>query len=123
MLRDPSATLRAGGVPGWEPEHVVAGGDSVEAAGITFEVVSVPGHSSGHVAYYVDGCLFSGDVLFAGSVGRTDLPGSSFEQLLDSIRTLVGRFPADTVVYSGHGPETTLATELARNPFLAELRA
>ncbi len=94
-----------------------------EVAGITFESVSAPGHSPAHLAYHADRCLFSGDVLFAGSVGRTDLPGASWETLLESIRTLAERFPADTVVYSGHGPETTLGAELAGNPFLAELRA
>jgi len=122
VLRDPSSAPRSGGVPAWEPEHLVAGGDSVDAAGIAFEVVSVPGHSSGHVAYHADGCLFSGDVLFAGSVGRTDLPGGDWDMLLDSIRTLIDRFPPDTVVYPGHGGETTLAREQQLNPFLAELR-
>jgi glyoxylase-like metal-dependent hydrolase (beta-lactamase superfamily II) len=67
--------------------------------------------------------LFSGDVLFAGSVGRTDFPGSDWEILLSSIRSLMDAFPADTIVYPGHGPVTTLGDELARNPFLAELRA
>jgi glyoxylase-like metal-dependent hydrolase (beta-lactamase superfamily II) len=90
---------------------------------VSFETVSVPGHSPGHVAYYADGCLFSGDVLFAGSVGRTDLPFADWDTLLASIRTLAERFPAETVVYSGHGPPTTLGAELATNPFLAELRA
>jgi len=90
---------------------------------LTFETVRVPGHSPAHLAYYADGALFSGDVLFAGSVGRTDLPGADWETLVDSIRTLADRFPADTIVYSGHGPETTLGTEMERNPFLAELRA
>jgi hydroxyacylglutathione hydrolase len=105
------------------PERTVAGGETIEAAGITFEVLAVPGHSSGHVAYAADGCLFSGDVLFAGSVGRTDLPGADWDTLLGSIRMLVDRFPPETVVYPGHGPITTLGDELARNPFLAELRA
>src|SRR3954468_8967776 len=123
VLRDPSSAPRSGGVPAWEPEHLVSDGDAVEAAGVSFEVVSVPGHSSGHVAYYADGCLFSGDVLFAGSVGRTDLPGGDWDTLLGSIRTLVERFPPDTVVYSGHGGETTLDRERQLNPFLTELRA
>ena len=83
----------------------------------------MPGHSPAHLAFHADGSLFSGDVLFAGSVGRTDLPGGDWERLVDSIRALVERFPADTVVYSGHGPPTTLGAELSRNPFLAELRA
>jgi hydroxyacylglutathione hydrolase len=100
----------------------VEGGDTVSAAGVVFETISVPGHSPGHVAYYADGCLFSGDVLFAGSVGRVDLPGGDWETLLASIRALTDRCPPETVVYSGHGPPTTLGDELRRNPFLAELR-
>jgi hydroxyacylglutathione hydrolase len=101
---------------------LLSGGETVDAAGISFQVRHVPGHSPGHVAYYADGSLFSGDVLFAGSVGRTDLPFGDWDALLDSIRMLVDAYPPETVVYSGHGPPTTLAAELARNPFLAELR-
>jgi glyoxylase-like metal-dependent hydrolase (beta-lactamase superfamily II) len=107
----------------WVPERTVNGGERLELAGMTFDVLSVPGHSPAHVAYAADGCLFSGDVLFAGSVGRTDLPGGDWDTLLDSVRRLTERFPPDTVVYPGHGPATTLGVELARNPFLAELRA
>ena len=110
-------------MPGHEPEHVVSGADELEVAGIAFEAIDVPGHSSGHVAFHADGCLFSGDVLFAGSVGRTDLTGGDWETLLESIRQLLERFPPETVVYPGHGPPTTLGAERARNPFLAELRA
>lgn len=99
------------------------GDESIEVAGITFQVVRVPGHSPAHLAYYADGCLFSGDVLFAGSVGRTDLPGGDWQTLVDSIRRLLELYPPETVVYSGHGPPTTLGAELDRNPFLAELRA
>jgi glyoxylase-like metal-dependent hydrolase (beta-lactamase superfamily II) len=106
----------------WTPEHLLQGGEELDLAGIAFEVVPVPGHSPAHLAYHADGCLFSGDVLFAGSVGRTDLPGASWDTLLGSIRTLTERYPPETVVYSGHGPPTTLGAELARNPFLAELR-
>jgi hydroxyacylglutathione hydrolase len=123
VLRDPNTSPRAGGVPGHEPEHVVSGGDELEVAGIAFEAIDVPGHSSGHVAFHADGCLFSGDVLFAGSVGRTDLTGGDWETLLESIRQLLERFPPETVVYPGHGPPTTLGTERAQNPFLSELRA
>jgi len=83
----------------------------------------VPGHSPGHLAYYADESLFSGDVLFAGSVGRTDLPGGDWDTLFETLRALTERFPPETVVYSGHGPPTTLGAELARNPFLAPLRA
>jgi glyoxylase-like metal-dependent hydrolase (beta-lactamase superfamily II) len=105
------------------PEVLLSGGESLELAGVAFDVLSVPGHSPAHLAYAADGCLFSGDVLFAGSVGRTDLPGADWETLLESIRTLVDAFPPETVVYPGHGPATTLGAELARNPFLADIRA
>jgi len=106
-----------------DPAHTVSGGDEITVAGITFEVVDVPGHSHGHVAFHHDGELFAGDVLFAGSIGRYDLPGGDWETLLDSVRSLVDRFPADTVVHPGHGPATTLGRELATNPFLRDLRA
>jgi glyoxylase-like metal-dependent hydrolase (beta-lactamase superfamily II) len=101
----------------------VAGGETLDVAGISFDVLDVPGHAPGHVAFAADNALFSGDVLFAGGVGRVDLPGGDWDTLLDSIRTLAERFPPDTTVYSGHGPATTLGAEVARNPFLAELRA
>jgi len=106
-----------------DPAHTVSGGDEITVAGITFEVVDVPGHSHGHVAFHHDGELFAGDVLFAGSIGRYDLPGGDWETLLDSVRSLLDRFPADTVVHPGHGPATTLGRELATNPFLRDLRA
>jgi glyoxylase-like metal-dependent hydrolase (beta-lactamase superfamily II) len=124
LLEDPGPFTPPGvTVRGYSPDRLVRGGETVELAGMTFEVLSVPGHSPAHVAYHADGCLFSGDVLFAGSVGRTDLPGADWATLLESIRTLVDRFPPETVVFPGHGPMTTLGTELAANPFLADLRA
>jgi hydroxyacylglutathione hydrolase len=107
----------------YTPDVLLDGGETLDLAGISFEVIPVPGHSPAHLAYYADGCLFSGDVLFAGSVGRTDLPFSDWDTLVESIRLLAERFPPDTVVYSGHGPETTIGRELERNPFLGELRA
>jgi glyoxylase-like metal-dependent hydrolase (beta-lactamase superfamily II) len=103
--------------------HKLGGDETLELAGITFETLSVPGHSPGHLAFYADGALFSGDVLFAGSVGRTDLPFGDWDTLVESIRTLMDRFPPETLVYSGHGPPTTLGAERDRNPFLAVLRA
>lgn len=106
----------------YSPEVLLQGDETIEVAGLTFRVLSVPGHSPAHLAYATEGCLFSGDVLFAGSVGRTDLPGASWETLLESIRSLVDAYPPETVVYPGHGPATTLGAELARNPFLGELR-
>jgi len=101
---------------------LLQGDETLELAGLQLETLRVPGHSPGHLAFYLDGCLFSGDVLFAGSVGRTDLPGADWDTLVETLRMLTERFPPETVVYSGHGPETTLGAELARNPFLQELR-
>jgi hydroxyacylglutathione hydrolase len=106
-----------------DPAHSVSGGDTIAVAGITFDVVDVPGHSSGHVAFHSDGELFSGDLLFAGSIGRYDLEGGDWETLLSSIRSLTERFPPETIVYPGHGPATTLGHEVQTNPFLGELRA
>lgn len=107
----------------YEPEVLLEGDETIEVAGLSFETLLVPGHSPAHLAYHTEGCLLSGDVLFAGGVGRTDLPGGDWDTLVASIRTLMDRFPPETVVYPGHGPATTLGAELARNPFLAELRA
>lgn len=105
------------------PEVTLSGGESLELAGISFATLAVPGHSPGHLAFAADEALFSGDVLFAGSVGRTDFPGADWDTLLASIAILVDTYPAETVVYPGHGPSTTLGRELAANPFLADLRA
>jgi hydroxyacylglutathione hydrolase len=107
---------------GYTPDVLLAGDETLELAGITFETLRVPGHSPGHLAYHADEALFSGDVLFAGSVGRVDLPGADWDTLVETLRALTERFPPETVVYAGHGPPTTLGTELARNPFLAPLR-
>ena len=124
LLEQPGAFAPVGsGYPPYTPDVLLAGGETLELAGITFDVLSVPGHSPAHLAYHADGCLFSGDVLFAGSVGRTDIPGADWDTLIASIRRLVETYPPETVLYSGHGPVTTLGDELARNPFLAELRA
>ena len=105
-----------------DPAHTVTGGDEITVAGIDFEVLDVPGHSSGHVAFRAGDEIFSGDILFAGSVGRHDLDGGDWETLLASIRSLMERFPPETVLHPGHGPATTLGRELASNPFLRELR-
>jgi hydroxyacylglutathione hydrolase len=123
VLATPDAYFPGMGIRPWRAERTLAGDETIELAGIAFQTVEVPGHSPGHLAFYADGSLFSGDVLFAGSVGRTDLPYGDWTTLVESIRALVDRFPPETTVYSGHGPPTTLGAELARNPFLAELRA
>jgi glyoxylase-like metal-dependent hydrolase (beta-lactamase superfamily II) len=123
VLEDPAAFYPGQQIPPYRADVRLEGGDTVEVAGLSFEVVEVPGHSPGHIAFATDRMIFSGDVLFAGSVGRTDLPFADWDTLVDSIRLLLDRFPAETVVYPGHGPPTTLGEERARNPFLAELRA
>ena len=107
----------------YEADHTVAGGDTLELAGLTIDVVFTPGHSPGHVTYAIrdQAALFSGDVLFEGSVGRVDLPGGDWPTLLSSIESLVETFDADTTVYPGHMGTTTLARERATNPFLREL--
>jgi hydroxyacylglutathione hydrolase len=107
----------------YDPEVLLEGDEALDLAGIAFETMRVPGHSPGHLAFHANGSLFSGDVLFAGGVGRVDLPGGDWDTLLASIRSLADRLPEDTRVYPGHGPPTTLGDELAGNPFLAELRA
>jgi hydroxyacylglutathione hydrolase len=107
----------------YAPDIRLRGDEELDLGGIRFETLLVPGHTEAHLAFAAEGGLFSGDVLFAGSVGRTDRADGDWETLLDSIRRLVERFPAETVVYPGHGPETSLGRELETNPFLAELRA
>ena len=109
--------------PSFEPDTLLEGGETLTLAGLEIEVVAVPGHRPGHMAFATGGCLFSGDLLFRGSVGRADLPGGDWPTLLASIEMLIDRFPPETVVYSGHGPETTLGAERNSNPFLTELRA
>jgi hydroxyacylglutathione hydrolase len=107
----------------YDADATVAGGETLELAGFEIEVIFTPGHSPGHVTYSVrdEEAIFSGDVLFQGSVGRVDLPGGDWTTLLESIRTLVEGHPEGTVVYPGHMGITTLAAERATNPFLAEL--
>ena len=107
----------------YSPDVALKGDEVLELADMSFETLRVPGHSPAHLAYHTEGAVFSGDLLFAGSVGRTDLPGADWDTLVESIRTLADRYPRETIVYSGHGPETTIGAELDRNPFLAELRA
>lgn len=121
-LSDPDSVFPGAGVRPWEADVLLQGDERFELAGIAFETVRVPGHSPAHIAFRTGGDLFSGDVLFAGSVGRTDLPGASWEVLEESISLLMRTFPADTAVHPGHGPSTTLGQELATNPFLGDLR-
>jgi glyoxylase-like metal-dependent hydrolase (beta-lactamase superfamily II) len=107
----------------YEAEHTVNGGETLELAGLTVDVIFTPGHSPGHVTYSIRDAqaLLSGDVLFQGSVGRTDLPGGDWPTLSRSIESLINRFPSETTVYPGHMGITTLGRERATNPFLSEL--
>jgi hydroxyacylglutathione hydrolase len=107
----------------YDAEHLLDGGERLELAGFEIDVLFTPGHSPGHVTFSIpdEGAVFSGDVLFQGSVGRTDLPGGDWGTLLESIRLLVDSLPAETAVYPGHMGTTTLGAERASNPFLAEL--
>lgn len=125
MLTDPVLNLSAlgGGEPVVSPEAngVVREGDVVEAAGFRFEVREIPGHSPGHVVFLLaesPAVVFGGDVLFQGSIGRTDFPGGSLEQLLSGIRAKLWPLPDDTRVFPGHGPMTTVGVERRGNPFL-----
>ena len=123
LLEEPESFTPPGiTVPAATADVWLEGGETIEAAGISFAVKPVPGHSPAHVAYYAAGELFSGDVLFAGSVGRTDLPGGDWATLEASIASLLDAYPGTTVVHPGHGPESTLGAELDSNPFLAGLR-
>jgi hydroxyacylglutathione hydrolase len=107
----------------YEADHTVSGGEHLSLAGLEIDVLFTPGHSPGHVTYSIPEhqALFSGDVLFKGSVGRTDLPGGDWSTLLESIRSLVDGHPPETTVYPGHMGITSLGAERASNPFLAEL--
>jgi glyoxylase-like metal-dependent hydrolase (beta-lactamase superfamily II) len=100
------------------PEHALADGDRLAVGSLQFTVRHVPGHSPGGVAIIGNGVAFVGDALFAGSVGRVDLPGGDARTLLSSIKEVLLALPDETVVYSGHGPETTIGEERRSNPFL-----
>lgn len=107
----------------YDADETVSGGEQLSLAGLEIDVLHTPGHSPGHVTYAIpdEGAMFSGDVLFKGSVGRTDLPGGDGPTLLESIRTLVEGYPPETTVYPGHMGITTLGGERETNPFLTEL--
>ncbi|MGB6425221.1 MAG: MBL fold metallo-hydrolase [Solirubrobacterales bacterium] len=108
----------------YDADETVAGGEKLELAGFEIDVIFTPGHSPGHVTYAIadEDALFSGDVLFAGSVGRTDLPGGDWPTLERSIQSLLDGHPDETVVYPGHMGLTKIGAERAQNPFLANLR-
>jgi glyoxylase-like metal-dependent hydrolase (beta-lactamase superfamily II) len=104
-----------------EPAAEITDGEEINVAGLTIEVIDVSGHSPGGVAFYLkeNGAVFTGDALFAGSIGRSDLPGGNHELLLDNIRNRLFTLPPDTVVYPGHGRSTTIGEEVRSNPFFS----
>ncbi len=125
MLTDPRANLSAmagGQLISPPPDWTVVEGDTLEAAGFTMSVLEIPGHSPGHVVFVIDQVqpqvVIGGDVLFQGSIGRFDFPGGNEQQLLDGIRNKLYILPDDTIVYSGHGPPTTIGEEKRTNPFV-----
>jgi hydroxyacylglutathione hydrolase len=107
----------------YEADHDLNGGEKLDLAGMEIDVIFTPGHSPGHVSFSIpdEAALFSGDVLFQGSVGRINLPGGDGPTLLESIRKLIEQLPPETTVYPGHMGITTLGAERATNPFLTEL--
>ncbi len=113
------------GIPGYEAsptaKKLMKEGDQIHFGGETFDVILMPGHAPGHLAYYCENLnmLISGDVIFDGSIGRTDLPGGNHQQLLDTIREKVFTLPEETVIYNGHGSETTVGREKKSNPFFS----
>lgn len=123
MVDDPGAALGRMGLGKFEiavPADVrdLSDGDTFDFGGLRIEARHTPGHTPGHCIFLTDGVVFSGDLIFAGSIGRTDFPGGSFEALMESIRREILPLDDDVVVLSGHGPETTVGTERRSNPFV-----
>jgi len=121
MLTDPAANLS--GYAGEQiltdpPDGNLKEGDIVKVGNLEFKVFETPGHSPGSISLYGQGVVFTGDALFLGSIGRTDFPGCSYETLVNSIRTKLLTLPEDTIIYSGHGPDSTIGQERDFNPFL-----
>ena len=103
-----------------DPSAFVTNGDDVEVAGLKLKAIATPGHTPGSMSYYADGLLFSGDTLFRGSIGRTDLPGGDFDEEMRSITNELLTLPEDTIVLPGHMQETTVAFERDHNPFVQD---
>ncbi|MDR5710121.1 MAG: MBL fold metallo-hydrolase [Armatimonadota bacterium] len=124
MIRNASASALLLGMvvdPPPDPDGFLEEGDVLQVGELTLRVLSAPGHTPGHVILVGPGFAFVGDVIFAGSVGRTDLPGGDWDTLMESIRTKVLTLPEQTVLYPGHGPPTTVRRERISNPFLTGL--
>jgi glyoxylase-like metal-dependent hydrolase (beta-lactamase superfamily II) len=106
--------------PSPEPDRLLGQGDTFEVGEYSFRVFHVPGHSPGGICLLSDGHLFVGDVLFAGSIGRTDLPGGDFDTLVEGVREHLLGLPDGTIVHPGHGPDTTIGRERQMNPFVGD---
>ncbi|MDZ7334539.1 MAG: MBL fold metallo-hydrolase [candidate division KSB1 bacterium] len=100
-----------------KPDRFISDGDEIALGKLKIKVLHTPGHSPGSVSYFVDNKLFVGDLIFAGSIGRTDLPGGDYQKLIRSVESKIFTLPDDTIIYPGHGPETTVGQEKATNPF------
>ncbi len=121
LLASPSANISA--LFGFEiicppADHVLSGGDEIEAGGYHLKILATPGHTPGGICYLIEDCLFCGDTLFRDSIGRTDLPGGDFQTLIRSIDTNILSLPDNVICYPGHGPDTTVGFERKNNPFL-----
>ena len=101
-----------------KPDTLLKDGDTIDIDGLHFTVLHTPGHTPGGISLYSHGVVFSGDTLFKYGIGRTDFPGCSHEQLIDSIQNKLMTLPDDTIVYPGHGPSSTIGEERRGNPFL-----
>jgi len=123
LLRSAENHARAYGLqttPSPSPDRILEEGDRIEIGQLAFEVLHVPGHSPGGISLYGHGHLFVGDILFAGSIGRTDLPGGDHDLLIGGIREKLLTLPDETLVHTGHGPDTTVGREKRSNPYVGE---
>ena len=103
-----------------EPDRLLEQGDTFQVGELSFRVFHVPGHSPGGICLLTEGHLFVGDVLFSGSIGRTDLPGGDFDSLVEGVRERLFALPDETIVHPGHGPDTTIGRERQNNPFVGD---
>lgn len=120
--RDSLAAMSGMRIQPCEADMILHGGETIQAADMDVYVLHTPGHSGGSVCYITEGAMFSGDTLFYMSCGRTDLPGGDPVEYFDTLNNIIRPIKNDYTVYTGHGPETTLASEFRRNPFLKRPR-
>lgn len=109
--------LMKGGLPPF-PDKFLKDGELIKFGGTSLKIIHTPGHTPGSISIFVDGILFPGDLIFSGSVGRTDLPGGSWFELINSIKNKILTLPDETIILPGHGPSTTVREEKESNPFL-----